>query len=247
MYGHAAASLAWCFADIKDERIRYLIHGGIAVGGLIALVIVVRMLLWMIQRMSLGKLARKLGFEHAWIDSWELPKKSAFLPLFSKSKNGKIVGAIYHGTREGVEIWFFDYRYRRTYGLPHLFRYRTTVVLMEMNYNFPFFYLRYEKLSDKVAALVGHNDIDDFNNKKFNSKYYVKSADRGFAHDLMTDEMVDFVMSKTEGERINIEMTRSLMAFHLEKRLYGKKLKWLYDFGWEFWEKTPEAAVSRSR
>jgi hypothetical protein len=229
--------------DVLKENSTYVWAGV----GVLALLFLLYGLLWLYRWYGLGKRARSLGFEHSWRDIYQLPEKCSFLPLFSKS-NIRRIRSIYHGSREGVEMWMFDYFYKGMHGIRNFFRrQRATIVLFEMNYNFPFFYLRRERLADKLAAMVGHDDIDFSSNKKFSKKFYVKSANKEFANDLMTPEMIDFVLNRAGGEDIDIEMSRSLMAFHLDRLLYSKKLKWLFDFAWEFWEKTPETAVSRSR
>lgn len=245
MHVLTAASVSEFFGKIKSMKPTTLaIYVVIGIVCLVALWILLQLFLWLTRGLVLRRISSVMGFKYSWKDLWELPKKCAFLPLFSKSTGGRFSGVV-HGAREGVEIKVFDYSSRRDSGL-FRFRRRITVVLMEMNYNFPFFYLRRERFTDKLAAIVGHNDIDDFSNKQFASKFYVKSADRQFAHDLMPEEMINFVMSMVGDENINIEMTRSLMAFHLEKRLTAKKVKWLYNFGWEFYQKTPEEAVARA-
>lgn len=244
MHVYTAAFVSGIIEKIKENPKQIAIYVGIGIGAGIALWIVLRVFIWLTRGLVLRGVARVLGFEYSMKDIWELPKKCAFLPLFSKSTGGRFSGVV-HGSREGVEVRVFDYTSRRDSGV-FRFRRRVTVVLMEMNYNFPFFYLRRERFSDKLAAIVGHNDIDDFSNRQFASKFYVKSADRQFAHDLLPEEMITFVMSMVGDEPINIEMTRSLMAFHLEKRLNTKKVKWLYNFGWEFYQKTPEEAVARA-
>ncbi len=244
MHVLTAASVSEFIGKIKEDPKLIAMWVGIGIACLVALWILLQLFLRLTRGLVLRRIASVMGFTYSWKDLWELPKKCAFLPLFSKSTGGRFSGVV-HGAREGVEIKVFDYSSRRDSGI-FRFRRRITVILMEMNYNFPFFFLRRERFSDKLAAIVGHNDIDDFSNKQFASKFYVKSADRQFAHDLMPEEMVNFVMSMVGDEPINIEMTRSLMAFHLEKRLSTKKVEWLYNFGWEFYQKTPEEAVARA-
>jgi hypothetical protein len=232
--------------NAKDDPKTGVLYAVILIAGLIVLYVLGAMLIWVKRQWSLMRTAKALGFTYNWYDRWQIPTKCSFLPLFSKSTGGK-VGAIVHGSREGVEIYVFNFRRRPDWGPSRIFRWWTTVVVFEMSYNFPFFYLRKEEFSDKLAAMIGHDDIDDFKNKGFNREFYVKAADRDFAHDLMTDEMVEFVMSHVGKENINIEMSRAVMAFHLDKVTSSKKTKWLHDLGWEFWEKTPEQAVSRQR
>ena len=243
MHAHTVFVLAAIDGGLKKYLTLPYIGG--AVGALIVLAILVLVVRRLFRGSTLRRFAKDQGFETSRRDTWDIPKKCAFLPVFSGSTGGKI-GTIVHGSREGVEIKVFDYRYKEAKGLFKRRR-RTTIVLLEMNYSLPFFYLRREKFTDKLAALVGHDDIDFASNKKFSSKFYVKAAERKFAEDLMTSEMMDFVMVRAEKERINIEMSRSLMAFHIQAVAGAKKLKWLYDFAWDFYQKTPEDAVARAR
>ena len=245
MHVHAVLVLGAKAPVVGEGLKKYLVYGGAAVGAIIVLALLVFLVRWLFRGVVLRKLAKNLGFETSRRDIWELPKKCAFLPVFSASTDGRI-GTVAHGSREGVEVKVFDYRYKDTKGLLK-WRRRTSIVLFEMNYNFPFFYLRREKFSDKLAAIVGHDDIDFPSNKEFSKRFYVKAAERKFAEDLMTPDMMSFVMVRAEKERINIEMSRSLMAFHVQAVAGAKKLKWLYDFAWDFYQKTPEDAVARAR
>ena len=245
MHAHVVLMLAAKLPAVEGDLKKYLAYAGAAVGAVIVLALLVFAVKWLFRGSVLRKLGKSLGFQSSRRDTWDLPKKCAFLPVFSASTDGRI-GTIIHGSREGVEIKIFDYKYKETKGLFKRRR-KTTLVLFEMNYNFPFFFMRRERFSDKLAAIVGHDDIDFSSNKKFSSKFYVKAAEPKFAEDLMTPDMMDFVMVRAEKHRINIEMSRSLMAFHLGDLADSDELKWLYEFGWDFYQKTPEEAVARAR
>jgi hypothetical protein len=245
MHAHAILALAAELPAVEGDLKKYLIYAGVVVGAVIVLALLVYAVKRLFRGSTLRKLGKSLGFQSSRHDTWDLPKKCAFLPVFSASTDGR-VGTIIHGPREGVEVMIFDYGYKEAKGLFKRRR-KTTLVLFEMNYNFPFFFLRRERFSDKLAAIVGHDDIDFSSNKKFSSKFYVKAADPKFAEDLMSSEMMDFIMVRAEKHRINIEMSRSLMAFHLNDLASLDDLKWLYEFGWDFYQKTPEEAVARSR
>ena len=231
---------------IKENPKLYAIYAGIGLGCLIALIILGKILYWLVRQFTLGRIAKDLGLSYNWYDRWQSLTRCASLPLFSKSTGGRI-SAIVHGSKDGVDIRLFDFRRRPDWGPGRLFRWWTTVVLFEMSYDLPFFYLRREKLSDKFASLIGHNDIDDFSNKEFNKTFYVKAAEKQYAHELMPDEMVEFVMERVGDEPINIEVSRSVIAFHLDKVVGRDKVKWLYEFAQDFWERVPEAAVSKKR
>jgi hypothetical protein len=246
MRANAVLAISDILKEIRENPKQWAIYAAIAVGGVVALVIVGKVLYWLKRQWDLRRIASALGLDYCWFDRWQTKDKCAFLPLFSRSSGGRI-SAMAHGSKDGVDIKIFDFRRRPDRGVSKVFRWWTTVVLLEMSYEFPFFYLRKEKFTDKLAALIGHNDIDDFSNSEFNRKFYVKSADKQFAHDLMTDEMIEFVMKRAGDEPINIEMSRKVMAFHLDRISGVKKAVWLHGFAMEFWDKTPEKAVSRAR
>ncbi len=213
---------------------------------IIAALVVGKVLYWLKRQWDLRRIASALGLDYHWYDRWQTKDKCSSLPLFSRSSGGKI-SAIVRGTKDGVDIKVFDFRRRPDRGLSKIFRWWTTVVLLEMSYDLPFFYLRKEGFTDKLVALIGHNDIDDFSSSEFNKNFYVKSADKQFAHDLMTDEMIEFVTQRVGDEPINIEVSRKVVAFHLDRIAGVKKVQWLYELAVDFWDKTPEKAISRAR
>jgi hypothetical protein len=57
--------------------------------------------------------------------------------------------------------------------------------------------IRPETFSDKLAELVGFNDID-FESAEFSKKFYVKSPDKKWAYDIIHPQMMEFLMNSPE-------------------------------------------------
>jgi hypothetical protein len=56
--------------------------------------------------------------------------------------------------------------------------------------------IRREGMLDKLAGLVGFDDID-FESAEFSRKYYVKSTDKRFAYDVLHPRMMEFLLAET--------------------------------------------------
>jgi hypothetical protein len=54
--------------------------------------------------------------------------------------------------------------------------------------------IRPENLADKLAALVGFDDID-FESAEFSRKFYVKAANKKWAYDIIHQRMMEFLLS----------------------------------------------------
>lgn len=106
----------------------------------------------------------------------------------SRRSSNLISGAI------GEIQWeMFDYRYtvgsgknRRTY--------RCGIVAAMAPLAFPFLRIRGESVFDKMAAIVGFDDID-FESEEFSQRYHVKCEDRKAAYDLIHPQMMEYLLS----------------------------------------------------
>jgi hypothetical protein len=75
--------------------------------------------------------------------------------------------------------------------------------------NVPDLLIRPEHLFDKLGSALGFDDID-FESAEFSRKFFVKSADKRFAYDVVTPAMMEFLLARRDAGAIDIE--RGMLA-----------------------------------
>lgn len=85
-----------------------------------------------------------------------------------------------------------------TYEESHHQRY----LIVELSPGFPDLVIRPESWFEKLAALVGFDDID-FESEEFSRKYYVKSGQREFAYAVIHPQMMEYLL----GHVGNLQLT----------------------------------------
>jgi hypothetical protein len=98
-----------------------------------------------------------------------------------------------HGGRGEIEWECFDYRYTTGSGKNQQ-THRVGVAAARVDLAFPRLEVRPEGIFDKLAAAIGFDDID-FESAEFSRRYYVKSADRKFAYDLIHPQMMEYLLA----------------------------------------------------
>jgi hypothetical protein len=89
-----------------------------------------------------------------------------------------------------------DYKFTRTHSngkstskSTHRFSY----ALVQVPFHVPDLLLRREHFLDKAAAFLGFEDIN-FESSEFSRRFFVKSADKKFAYDVVHPRMMDFLL-----------------------------------------------------
>jgi hypothetical protein len=73
--------------------------------------------------------------------------------------------------------------------------YRLSYLIIHLPYpSVPDLFIRAENLMDKIGAAIGFDDID-FESAEFSKKFLVKSSDKRFAYDVITAQMMEFLMA----------------------------------------------------
>lgn len=100
---------------------------------------------------------------------------------------------VLHGSRGGRMIMAFDYRYTTGSG-KNRHTHHLSAVVLSVEGRFPELVIRPENLLDKLAAIVGMDDID-FESHEFSRRFCVKSRDRKLAYDIVDARMMDYLLS----------------------------------------------------
>ena len=100
---------------------------------------------------------------------------------------------IMEGDWSGLAITAFDYRYETGSGKNRSVHHLSAVILASPIPLKPL-YIRREGFFDKLTEFFGFDDID-FESAEFSRRFYVKSADRRWAYDVIHQRMMEYLLS----------------------------------------------------
>jgi hypothetical protein len=128
-----------------------------------------------------------------------------------------------------IPTWMFRYEFRtwetRTVtdsnGHTHTETYEEThhcsFLIVELQSAFPRLFLRPENLFDKVAAMVGFDDIN-FESEDFSRHFFCKSDNREFAYAVIHPQMMDWLLSLRAAKmRFEGQLAGPLFVSHIDK------------------------------
>lgn len=139
-----------------------------------------------------------------------------FLPQFRPIRDARERGGEFQaglnsitGLRRGRRVAFFDYRYvtadpsrpRRSSWLgsdrpPRRWTHEASAVAAELGFRSAPLLVRPERWTDKVAALMGYEDVDFAALPEFSRRFYVNGPDRVFARRLITPLLARFFIDR---------------------------------------------------
>lgn len=153
------------------------------------------------RRQALGELAGRLGFAFApdaddtHDDRYD--QFSIFRRGSSRVAQNTMSGEVeLFGTPCTVRCG--DFRYKVTSGSGKNRRtttYRFSYLIVHPPWDTPPLLIRPENVLDKLAGAFGFDDID-FESDEFSRRFYVKSADKRFAYDVLHPRMMEFLLAE---------------------------------------------------
>ncbi|MDX9910801.1 MAG: hypothetical protein RBS39_03110 [Phycisphaerales bacterium] len=88
--------------------------------------------------------------------------------------------------------------------------YRFSYAILHLPWSVPDLLVRREGMFDKLAGVMGFDDID-FESAEFSRRFLVKSRDKRFAYDVITPAMMEFLMSH-DPPAVDIERARLCLS-----------------------------------
>jgi hypothetical protein len=193
------------------------------------------------RRLALSELAAKHGWR---FDPSKDSTVESRYSQFSIFKTGQSRYA-FNITRGSLRIadrdWplhYGDYHYqtkssngKTTTTHTHLFSY----VIVESPYlGAPDLFIRREGFFDRIASAIGFEDID-FESVEFSRKFIVKSTDKRFAYDVISPQMMEFMLATTPP---TVDFERSVCCLYhggvLKPEDFAATLQWTVEF-FEHW------------
>ena len=206
----------------------------------VAAAMVIGIIMWRKRRQALRQLASSLGFTYSPRDMFHLPGRFDFLNLFNIGHSRRASNVI-HGSREGADVFLFDYRYVTGSGknqTTHSF----CCCVIEVGMNFPYLWIRRERWYDKITSAIGFDDID-FESHEFSRKFYVKSESKKFAYEVINQQMMEYLLRVPQ--KPYIEMRHDAGLFYFKFRWKVDVYRYLYEFAFSFLEQVPDFVLEK--
>ncbi len=139
-------------------------------------------------------LAQAQGLAFLEADPGDRPNRYLGFAPFGQG-HGRCANNVLYGTRDGVAVELFTYRYTVTTGSgknrsDHT--YFTSVAAIAMPASAPNLAISKETLGKKIFDALGGQDID-FESDEFSRKFWIKCDDRKFAYDVITPRMMEWL------------------------------------------------------
>jgi hypothetical protein len=148
------------------------------------------------RREELFALANELGLEFYHFDPFHLEQVYASFDCMSRGHSRKACNVM-RGRLKDYEVTAFDFIYYTTQSNGKTTRqqkHQLSVVAVDTTVFFKPLLIRPEGLFDRVAGMVGFDDID-FESSEFSRMFYVASPDKKFAYDVIHQRMMQFLMT----------------------------------------------------
>jgi hypothetical protein len=176
--------------------------------------LIVALVIWGIirsrrEREAMAALAAELGVRFYAEDPWDLPERYGQFDLFS-SGHSKHATNVLAGDADGRSMMAFDYTYKTGSGKDES-TYSYQALILGLPVLAPHLSLRDETFLDKMAAWVGHDDIN-FESAEFSRKYYVKCETPKFAYDIFHARLIEYLLKC--GQAPAMEMRGPLLVMH---------------------------------
>lgn len=204
------------------------------IGAIVVVCIILALQAQKKRREAMVQVAQTLGLTYLEQDSDYKDSEYNNIKLFNEGHSRKAYNVI-GGKKENYGVDIFDYKYVTGSGKNRHIHYYSVCILI-IPQRFKSLYVRRENFLDKIAGAIGFDDID-FESKEFSSRYYVKSDDRKFAYDIIHPQMIEFLLRIPQVPFIEINGRH--LAFYVSGKIKPEAYIGLYDFGRQFYQKTP--------
>jgi len=156
-----------------------------------------------------------------------------FFQLFSRGAGRKVLYRA-SGQYRGYSIEVFDYRYTTGSGRSRQTHYFTPLVV-HTPWPLGKIIIRPEGFFDKLAAVIGFDDID-LESGEFNKKFYVKAPDKKYAYDLLHSRAMEYLLRHSG---ITVETGGRSFLFYEDGKISLREVPGFLDTGIDFVELFP--------
>ena len=193
------------------------------------------------RRAALSALSGTLGMRYSFYDPFAVETHFSYMSLFRLGGDRYAFNVISGEYRTG-RLLCFDYHYE-THSTDSKGHRRTThhynsCVLAPVDAAFRPLLIRPENILDKLAAVVGLDDID-FESAEFSRRFYVKGSDKKFAYDIVHPRAMELLLLHA-GEGYTFELRSEALLIHRQGKWDPERVRAALDLTVEFVDLIPE-------
>jgi hypothetical protein len=203
------------------------------------------------RRLALSQFASRRGWSFDPSNDYSHDSRFGQFSVFTTGKSRYA----YNTTRGSLQIagadWplqYGDYHYatesRDDKGTKTHHHYLSYVIIESPYLGAPDLFIRGEGFFDRIASVIGFDDID-FESAEFSRHFLVKSSDKRFAYDVVSPAMMEFMLSTTP-PTVDFQGTRCCL-YHGEQVLkpedFAATLQWAVEF-FEHWPRHVTAELA---
>ena len=176
---------------------------------------------------AFARQAAAWGFQYYAEDPWGLAKRYENTFDFFKEGSSRKAANILAGQMDGRDVLAFQYSYTTGSG-DNQTTWNYSAAILELPIQAPHLRLRGENLFDKVAAWVGHDDIN-FESAEFSRRYHVACDEPKFAHDFFHPRLIEYLLAC--GQCPGIETRGTLLVLYDVEQTGVERLVRLVEIG----------------
>jgi len=140
---------------------------------------------------ALHGISSTLGMSFSKLSDNKLLASLSKYHLFSRGHSKRIKNVIL-GSKDGVELKIFDYRYRTGGGKNSHTRRQTVLLIKSAQMRLPYIYLRPANIFHKIGKIFGYQDVNWDLYPEFSKHYLVQAEDEGSCRAAISKELIAF-------------------------------------------------------
>lgn len=195
------------------------------------------------RRETMAALAAFLRLEWAVEDPFQIEERYKYFGALAQGHRRSARNVI-HGRLGDVEVKAFDYTYYTTEGTvsstsvsgTRQARHTFSAIVCDTGYLFQPIVIRPENFFDRIAEVIGFEDID-FESDEFNRAFHVQCSDKKFAYDIVHPRMMEFLLARIGW---SLEIRQSALLVCDGSDFSVEKFRAAIDFAQGFLELLPE-------
>jgi hypothetical protein len=176
------------------------------------------------------------GFHYYADDPWNLPERYEDAFDFFRQGSSRSASHILAGRMDGFEVLGFEYEYTTGSGKDET-TWNYSVAVFELPILAPHLQLRDESFLDKMAAWVGHDDIN-FESDEFSRRYHVKCDQPKFAQDFFHPRLIEYLLAC--GHCPGMETRGTLLVLYDPEQTGVERIVRLVDIGRQMIRSIPD-------
>jgi hypothetical protein len=208
--------------------------------GLVVVVIVVSYIYNKKKQEELAAWGAQQGLQFSARDQFDIPKRFGEFGLMQQGHSHSASDVLWK-EGDGREVLIFEYSYKTGSGKDE-----STHTCCACSWQLPValggLVIRPEGFFDHVAAWFGHDRIE-FESTEFNKRYHVAGSDKRQVYDVITPQMMEFIM---ERDLKNLEVRGRTALGYLESSLNLERGQWLLEVSEGFTQRLPGHVISAS-